>query len=845
MPPVLPVDAVLPEVVSALQGCPFLVLEAPPGAGKTTRVPLTLARQTADDGEVVVTEPRRLAARLAATFVARELGEPVGGFVGYSVRHDEKRSPRTRVRYVTEGLLLTEFARDPDLRHARVVVLDEFHERHVEGDLLLALLRRLAKRRPELWVVVMSATLDAEPIARFLGGCPRITSAGRQFPLTVEYDTELEDRPLEKRVSLAVKQALRGRDDGNVLVFLPGAGEIARASEALAPALADSGVEVLPLHGELPLAAQARAVEAIPGRRVVLATNVAESSVTVHGVTTVIDSGLGRVPTFSPWTGRKSLILAEVSQSSCVQRAGRAGRTAPGRVVRLYSESNFKHRPKAMVPEIQRADLSEPLLLLAALGLPPDELEWLDAPPSAALSSAARLLGRLGAFARTEPPLLSPLGRTLARLPLPVRLGRVLVAAQELGVAESGALAAALLGAPDIRERDPRRDAESGASDVQDRIDAYRMAAESRFARHSLVALGLRGRSVDEVRRTFEAVRRGLPEDREPGDAAETALRRALLAGFPDCVARRVEAGSDALVLCNGTRARLAADSVVHHGSLLLALDAEERSVRAGTPSRGTEGPGVRVRWAAAIDAEWLLDDQAASVEPLEELVWNAELGRVDSTCRLVYGSVVLDESRGRAAPSAAASELLYEKAGMAAQQSDRLVTLRERLGTLVRCGLSSSEPTPLPELVRAACEGRVAAAELDPEELCQLWLERLDAGTRQLLAKEVPERIRLPGGRGLEVHYEPGKPPWVASRLQDFFGMTVTPSLCRGRVPLVLHLLAPNQRAVQVTTDLEGFWQRHYPGLRQQLCRRYPRHPWPEDGATATPPEPKAPRRR
>lgn len=841
----LPIDAVLPDIVAALSRHQFVVLEAPPGAGKTTRVPLALERLApGDPREVVVTEPRRLAARLSATFVANELGTTVGDRVGYSVRHDEKRSARTRIRYVTEGTLLGEFARDPGLANTRAVLLDEFHERHVESDALLALLLRLAQRRADLRVVVMSATLDGEPIARFLEHCPRITSEGRQYPLTIEYDTELADRPLEKRISLAVKKALRARDVGNVLVFLPGANEIARASEQLATS-PDLGVDILPLHGELPLAEQARAVQAANRRRVVLSTNVAESSVTVHGVSTVIDSGLARVASFSPWTGRKTLALSEVSQGSCVQRGGRAGRTGPGHVIRLYSEASFKSRPKAAIPEIQRADLTEALLLLASLDLAFEDLAWLDAPPEAAVRSARELLSRLGALEdEGGGARLSALGRRLARLPLPARLARVVVAAEDLGIAQSGALAAALLSLPEIRERDPKRDVESGASDVQDRMDAFREAQDSAFSGQVLRALGLRPGAVHDVKRVLGVLCRRLPEDQTFGDDAEGRLNRALLAGFPDCVARRQSPSSNQLILYNGTRARLSPGSVVHTGTLLLALDVEERSAeRPGGPSRAPSSL-VEVRLACTIDPDWLLSDHAARVEPREELVWNQEQQRVDCVSKLSYGSVTLDESRSRAPASSAASQLLCEKVAARLCQSDAVVALRERLRLLKQHGLTDEALPSDAEFIHVACEGRVSASEIDEAELGSTLRQGLAREAQQLLFREAPESIRLPHGTDLQIHYEPGKPPWVASRLQDFFGMKSTPTLCRGRQPLVLHLLAPNQRAVQVTSDLEGFWQRHYPELRKQLGRRYPKHSWPEDGATATPPPTRPPRR-
>jgi ATP-dependent helicase HrpB len=837
----LPIDSVLGEVLSALETERFAVLEAPPGAGKTTRVPYALARSGSDRREVIVTEPRRLAARLAADFVARETGGRVGGFVGYSVRFDEKRSAATRVCYVTEGVLLRRLVQEPELPSVRAVVLDEFHERHVETDQLFALLVRLAKRRRDFRLLLMSATLDGEAIARHLGGCPRIRSEGRQYPLELSYDTELEDRPLEKRVSLAVKKAL-GAGTGNVLVFLPGAREIALASAQLETTLSGQSVDVLPLHGELPLHEQARAVEAGSRRKVVLATNVAETSVTVNGVDTVVDAGLARVASFSPWTGRRTLSLEEVSQQSCIQRAGRAGRTGPGRAIRLYAEGNFKRRPVAPLPEILRADLTDVVLGLLAQGISPSELEWLDAPPKPALGVALQLLHRLGITTAESSKELTPIGRRVFGIPLPARLARVIVEGERLGVARSATLAACLLSEPDIRER-PRSGEEdaSGSSDLQHRIDLYRMAEWDEFAPHALRSLGLRARAVKDVQALVARLNRTLPDDTaEDDDAGETALRRALLAGFPDCVARRQAPGSEQLILHNGTRARLARESVVREGHLLLVLDAEAR----GGTAQGTGGSQAIAHWVSALDPNWLLDDYADWVDATESYFWNAEKRRVESVSRLSYGSVTIEEQRTKAKPSADAGKVLFEALSGELLRGEAWTALGLRVKLLVENGIPLSGLASAEDLLREVCSNCVSEEELEAFDLVAACLDQLPSTERETLRREAPEQVALPGGRKVTVHYEPGQPPWVASRLQDFFGMKSTPTICRGRVPLVLHLLAPNQRAVQVTSDLSSFWQRHYPELRKQLCRRYPRHSWPEDGATATPPEPRPPRR-
>ena len=433
----LPIDAVLPELMSALSGSDVraVVLEAPPGAGKTTRVPWAVQHWLGDT-EVVVAEPRRLAARMAARRVADERGEALGERIGYSVRFEDVSSARTRIRYATEGIVLRRLLSEPDLRGIGAVILDEFHERHLATDLLLVLLDRLSRTaRPDLKLVVMSATLDAEPIARYLGDCPRIRSEGRMFPVAVEFLPKADERPLEKQIVSAVRRAVSEEATGDILVFLPGAGEIRKAKTALEPLAQEAGLLVLPLHGDLPIAEQARAVEPAKERKVVLSTNVAESSVTVDGVTVVVDSGQARVAGYSPWSGLPTLALEPVSRASSTQRAGRAGRTRPGRVLRLYTKGDYESRRPHDLPEIVRSDLAEAFLILHGAGVvEPESLEFLDAPPKARVESARELLVLLGALGASGG--LNELGRRLLRFPVPPRLGRLLVEGERRLAAE-------------------------------------------------------------------------------------------------------------------------------------------------------------------------------------------------------------------------------------------------------------------------------------------------------------------------------------------------------------------------------------------------------------------------
>lgn len=840
----LPIDAVLPDVLRALAQDSRLVLEAPPGAGKTTRVPWEIAQAAWCRGRVLVSEPRRIAARLAARRVCDERGARLGAEVGYRVRFEDVTSRDTRVVYVTEGVLLRQLVEDPLLTGVDCVILDEIHERSLDADLCLALVERLQREhRPELRIVAMSATLDAEPLKAYLHGCQAIRSEGRTYPVEVRHAPRPDERPLEKQVRSAVREAL-GRE-GNVLVFLPGAREIRRCQQALAEL--ESDVKVLVLHGDLPLEDQIRAVTPDSTRRVVLATNVAESSVTIPDVTTVIDSGLARVARHSPWSGLRSLELEEISQARAAQRAGRAGRTAPGVAVRLHTAGNHAARRKQDAPAIEREDLSGALLYLAATGhAAPDALRWLTPPPQSSWQAATSLLECLGALDHGR---LTDIGRRMLQFPLHPRLGRLLVEGERRGCADRACLAAALLSERDIR-RETRtqwalgqaRHGETGDSDVEDMADRFRAAAAERFSSHALSRLDLDPAATRAVDALYRQLRGQVNRHESTAESEVEALARCLLAAFNDRVAQRRGTSQD-LLLCNGTAAVLADTSVVHRAPWLVALAAERPH---GKSDR------ARVRVASRIEPDWLLDDFAERVELDDELVLDVTGEHVERVTRMRYGKLVLDESRTRARPGPTSAELLLKAArarGSAHWDPDgALARLAARLELLGEHGLIELDHTPsefTEQALRHACEQVTSLSELARLDLAALALATLPEATSRSLREHAPERIRLRSGRDLTVHYEPGKPPWIQSRLQDFFGMSEAPTICAGRVPLLVHLLAPNHRPVQLTTDLVGFWQKHYPAIRKELMRRYPRHPWPEDGRSTAPPAPRPPRSR
>ncbi|MBN2338143.1 MAG: ATP-dependent helicase HrpB [Acidobacteria bacterium] len=853
----LPIDPHLPDIGAALTSAGALVLTAPPGAGKTTHIPPFLYREGfAAGGEILVLQPRRLAARMGALRVARELGEKPGETTGYAIRFETVGGPRTRIRFLTEAILVRRMTEDPRLEGVSLVILDEFHERSLATDLALAFLRRLRRleRRPR--ILVMSATMDPRPVAEFLDGAPVISLAETRYDLDIAYEETIDRRPLEERVAGAVLRLFRSGLEGDILVFLPGAAEIRRAEEALRPAAGRLGFRIQPLHGDLPAGEQTRALEPGEGPRVILSTNVAETSITIPGIGAVVDSGLARVSTHSAWSGRPTIATARIGKFSAAQRAGRAGRTRSGRVRRLYTRHDFSMRPDADPPEIRRADLSETLLVLHGSGVcDTGTFPWLEPPPPAALEAARTLLGRLGAVDPSG--RITAAGRRMLRFPVHPRIARMMVEGEALGVADDAALLAALLGERDIR-LDARarfgapgasqRGVEAGVSDLLELTDLYREAEAARFAPERLRALGLDPRAVATVRLSHRQLARlssrapapGSPA-REPGTAArepgtpgerEEALLVAVLRAFPDRVARRRRPHSHELLLASGGGARLSDRSVVRERPFLVAVDIEDR--------RDPSDPGATlplVRLASSVEIEWLAALFPDALVEKTERVWNTTAGRVDEVRRTMYERIALEESVRPAPPSEEAARLL---AAAAAERGiglfpdhESVPGLEVRAALLARCFPDSGFPPLGADAVAAAlarvCLDRRTLAELASVSFVAALLEPLSGRQRALLERETPERIRLARGRTVRVHYEPGRPPWTASRLQDFFGMTAAPTICGGRVALTVHLLAPNGRAVQVTQDLAGFWKNHYPAIRRELGRRYPKHPWPE----------------
>ena len=866
----LPIDEVLPEVAAALKASRALVLVAPPGAGKTTRVPPAVLRAGVINPEhpnLVMLQPRRVAARASAQRIAEEQGWELGREVGYHIRFEKRIGNDTRLRVLTEGILSRQLLSDPFLEGIGCVILDEFHERSLHTDLAVAMLREVQQTvREDLIVIVMSATLEAEPVSRFFGGCPIVRSEGRLFPIEQVY-LQPAPGPLPDQVADVVRRTVAGDlrsdgTDGDVLVFLPGAEEIRRTGQQLEALAHDEDLLVVPLHGSIPFEEQTRALRPAARRKVILATNIAETSLTIEGVRTVIDSGRARVAGYDPERGLDKLELKWISKASAAQRAGRAGRTAPGRCVRLWSERHHHALEDYELPEVKRVDLAGTVLALHAWGADdPRAFGWYDPPPEETLAGAERLLAMLGALTSDTGGKITPLGQRIMSLPTHPRLARLLIDAADQGVAREGAAIAALLSEKDIVLTDnsvppwARGPSTIGPSDLLLRMDLLAELERSDFrnARERGVDR-MSARQVARVRDELLRIARRAGEGRNVRDraATEDELLKLPLLAYPDRVARRRESHPSAGVMVGGVGVKLAAESVVRQGELFLALDAR-------SDQRSTTREAL-VRVASRVDEGWLEELFPQSIRRERKAVYDEQRDRVVGRGQAFYLDLLLREDKDAAVDPATASRVLAEH--VTPERAKQLLLDDERASRwLARLQLlrkaMPDRPWPdvtaeavLREAVTEAARGKRSVAELVPALLASLQgllVYPLD----RLIETEAPESIEVPTGNRIRLDYVPQNdypgeitPPFLAVRLQELFGLTDTPRIAGGRVDVVLHLLGPNYRPVQVTRDLRSFWSTTYFQVRKDLKARYPKHAWPEDPLTA-PPQAKGGRRR
>jgi len=825
----LPIEPLLPRILETLAAGGTLVLQAPPGAGKTTRVPLALLDAPVLAGKsVVVLEPRRLAARMAARHMAATRDEAVGDTVGYRVRLDSRVGPRTRVELVTDGLFLRRLQDDPGLAGVGCLIFDEFHERGLEGDLALALALEARTLNPALRLIVMSATLDAAPVARLLGEAPVLTSEGRAHPVETRYLPRPPAGRIEATVAATIRRAL-DEEDGSILAFLPGAGEIRRVAEHLAAEALPPNVIVAPLYGDLDARAQDAAVSPpLPGRRkVVLSTAIAETSLTIEGIRIVVDSGLARLPRYDPRSGMMRLETLRASQATTDQRRGRAGRLGPGICLRLWTEQDQRARAPHPTPEILAADLTPLALELAAWGAGDGRgLAFLDPPPAGALAQARDLLTQLGAL--DAGGAATAHGMAMARLGLHPRLAHMILAAAVRGSGRLACETAAVLSERDLF-RGPASDRDA---ELRSRIAVLRGERDG-------------GASVD---RGAVAQARALAQqwmrlakatDRGADDLGRLGAIVAL--AYPDRVAQS-RGSRGQFLLANGRGAFLPeTDPMAGEPYLAVAtLDGDARS--------------ARIFLAAPIDRDTIEDIFADRLVAVEDVRWDAQSEAVVAAREQRFGALVLDRAPLGATASPAVAQAMAE--GLRQLGAAALPWTREARAVQARVAfLRRPDPDAWPDLSDAALladplawlgerlNGVTRRAHLARIDVAAALLDRLDWRQRRELDRLAPTHVTVPTGRPIALDYE-GEAPVLAVKLQEMFGQRTTPVVADGRVAVVVHLLSPAGRPVQVTQDLAGFWRSGYAAVRAELRGRYPRHPWPEDPTTAPPTKGVNPRR-
>lgn len=819
----------MPEVCTRLQQGSNLVVQAPPGSGKTTILPLGLLDQAwAKDGRIIVLEPRRLAARMAARRMAELLGEAIGETVGYRVRLDSKVGPKTRVELNTDGVFLRRLQRDPELKGISAVLFDECHERGLDSDASLALcLEAQAALRPDLRLVAMSATLDAAPFARLMGDCPVVTGAGQSYPVETRWRPVTSQQRLDAAVSGAVQDAL-SETEGDLLVFLPGIAEIRRVEVALADARLPATVSVLSLYGDLPGPQQDRALQPSPGgqRKVVLSTSIAESSLTIEGVRVVVDSGYMRQPRFSPATGMAKLETVRVSQASADQRRGRAGRTAPGVCYRLWAEAAHGGLPKFTAPEIAVTDLTPLALDLAVWGVrDAAALPWLDPPPAAAMAYAQELLRELEAI--DGDGVITAHGKAMADLPLHPRLAHMVIRAHAQGLGGLACALAALLGERDIA-RVPRhagRDA-----DLRWRLEIVAGESERHTAPHGLQ---IDMNAVKQIRKLAGDWRRqiGAPPHQGPVDEVGTLVALA----YPDRIAKKRGGGS--FLLSNG------------RGAKLDPLDALSREEYLAVAEVDGAQADARVFLAAPISEAELEAQFGAAVTTRDAVEWDERSNAVLARRQRRLGALVLREQPLPEPPAEAIRAALL--AAIAKRGLDVLPwtpALRQWQARVALLRRHLPAAADWPDMTDAALTQRLAdwlapyldgvakLSQLPNIDLHAALTHQLDYAQQKLLDSEAPTHWRVPSGSNIPLDYVQGDVPVLAVRLQEMFGYADTPTVAAGRVKLLLHLLSPARRPLQVTSDLAGFWQSSYRAVRAEMRGQYPKHDWPENPLAAAP---------
>ena len=850
----LPIDEVLPELRTALAAHPAAVLQAPPGAGKTTGVPLALLDEPWLDGRtILMLEPRRLAARAAAVRMSALLGENPGGRVGYRIRFESKVSGKTRIEVLTEGILTRRLQSDPELKNVGLVIFDEFHERHLHADLALALcLDSQHGLREDLKLLVMSATLDGGAVSKLLNDAPIVTSRGRSFPVDVHYLPRDPDGPLPQTVCDAVLRALEAHE-GDVLVFLPGAWEI-RRTQALLEIKLGSSVDVLPLYGDLPWEAQDRAIQPSTVRRkIVLATPIAETSLTIEGVSVVVDSGYARVPQFDPKSGLTRLTTVRISRASSEQRAGRAGRLTPGVCYRLWGENTQRGLIPQSIPEMRATDLAPLALELAAWGVREARaLSWLDPPPDAMFNQARALLAELDAL--DESGQITEGGRAMVRLPLHPRLSHMLYTAEKMGLGALACDIAALLSERDILAGESRRSADF--THRLEALQAFRQQGRQGAQTHQADAAACT--KVNQAAQQFLRLLAS-PTPAKAEDIEQTGLLLAL--AYPDRVALARAPGDNRYLLASGRGARLHESEMRLRQPCIVAASVEAGDAQGRTtatlagkantarrmPRAAGENEGL-IYLAAPLEVDTLRRHMSAHIQSGDVVRWDAQQQVVVARHEERFFTLVLDSRASTTVDPEKLRDAMLE--GVRRLGIDTLPWTNEARAWQARV-LSLRHWLPdenWPDVSDAALletladwlgpylDGITRREHLARLDLFAALQAHLDWEQGRRLDEGAPTHVTVPSGSHLRLEYHPGESPVLAVKLQEMFGLADSPRVAWGKVPVTLHLLSPGKRPIQVTQDLRGFWERTYAEVKKELKGRYPKHPWPDDPWNATP---------
>lgn len=841
----LPIYELESALVASLRRVGRLIIQAPTGSGKSTQLPqMLLAHGFLDGGQAVVLQPRRLAARLLARRVAEETGTPLGDVVGYQIRMESRLSKATRIRFVTEGILLRQMAFDATLPGVSALVFDEFHERHLYGDISLARALQIQRTtRPDLKIIVMSATLETGILGTYLAPCDTLVSQGRSHPVTIEYLPRAVNFEQDPVWSVAARECARvaSRQEGDLLVFMPGAHEIGRTAQALQSEPDLRGFLVLPLHGELPPEAQDRAVARHAQRKIIVSTNVAETSLTIDGVTAVIDAGLARVARFDPHRGINTLLIEKISQASADQRAGRAGRTAPGICVRLWTEREHAQRPRQELPEVRRLDLSEVVLTLKAAGIDDvSSFPWLESPDPKALARAETLLRDLGALAGPR-AAITEMGRRMLRFPVHPRYARMLLEADARKCVRPVALMAALTQGRSFLLRSVAREVEEAresawgeevASDFFLLMRAWEWASRENFALEACRRLGVHAqgaRQVGPLYRQFLEIAEGEGLGTGAGGGSEGDVRKCVLAGFSDHLARRLDAGTLRCELVHQRRGMLARESVLQKAPLFVAAEVSEVEGRGGEVT-------VLLSLGTAIEETWLAELFPEDYTDTAGVVYDPASRRVIARRERRFRDLVLeakptaDEPPAGAAAALLAAEVLAGRVVLTEwneaveQWIVRVNRLAEWFPELEVVPISDADRATLIEQI---CYGSFGARELKDKPVMPVLRDWLRPEQLAVLDEYLPERLTMANGRRARLTYAKEGPPVMSARIQELYGVEGRFALGRARVPVRFEVLAPNQRPIQVTDDLTSFWRDMYPKVKAELSRRYPRHEW------------------